>query len=62
MDRRKFLKILAISSIATAISPTTALAKVFSDKTINALKNSKYPGRIKPLNNFEISKPGKWLG
>ncbi len=62
MNRRKFLKILAATSVAAAISPTAAFAKVFSNKTIKALKNGKYPGKIKPLNSSEISKSAKWLG
>ncbi len=54
-DRRKFLKLLAFSALAGS-----ALAS-FAAKASDAVRRI-FPGRIKPLDNAQISKPGPWAG
>lgn len=52
MDRRKFLKILAVTAFAGS-----ALA-AFAAETVRRI----YPGPLKPLDYGKISKPGHWAG
>ena len=55
LSRRKFIKLLALSSIAGS-----ALA-AFASKAAEPLRKL-YPGPVKPLDYAEISKPGPWAG
>ena len=61
MNRRKFLKLLAATSFTAIIAPVS-FAQTLPRKIIMAIKNGKYPGKIKPINEAVISKEGIWRG
>ncbi|MCF7790714.1 MAG: hypothetical protein K9M56_01825 [Victivallales bacterium] len=62
MKRRKFLKILLFTVIGICFANILSLAEKYTKKTIRLIKNNKYPGRIKPINEETILKEGSWSG
>jgi len=62
MNRRNFLKILALGSLSATIAPLSTFARVLPKKILMAIKAGKYPGKIKSINDASIQKEGKWLG
>jgi len=63
IDRKNFIKILIVS---LCLIPVAKFADFCYEKGIRkvllAIKPTRYPGRLKPLDMSEISKPGKWIG
>ena len=62
MNRRKFLKLLAATSLTAIFAPLSTFAKTLPRKILMAIKAGKYPGKIKPINETIIQKMGKWRG
>ena len=60
-DRRRFLKLLALFSIAGS-SLVTALSAQSGPGENGKEPRKTYPGRIKPIDMSEIAKPGHWAG
>ena len=63
IDRRNFIKILIVS---LCLIPVAKFADLCYEKGIRkvllAIKPSKYPGKLKPLDMSEVAKPVKWIG
>ncbi|HJO92280.1 MAG TPA: hypothetical protein QF753_02670 [Victivallales bacterium] len=62
MKRRKFLKIIFSGIIFIYFSKFITYAQKLPISVLNAVKNGKYPGKIRLINGNEIMKKGKWLG
>ena len=62
MKRREFIKILGITVAGLIIFKPFTFAKNYTKKTLLAIKNGTYPGKIKTMNKEIISKEGRWLG
>jgi hypothetical protein len=62
MNRRKFLKLFAATSLSAVFLPLSTFAKTLPRKILMAIKTGKYPGKIKPINEIIIQKMGKWRG
>lgn len=62
LNKRDFFKLCGALS-AFLIMPSIKLsAKILPERYIEALRNTRYPGRIKTLNHERIAKKGEWLG
>ena len=63
IDRRNFIK---ISLVALCLIPFAKFADLCYEKGVRkvllAIKPSRYPGKLIPLDMSEVAKPGKWLG
>ncbi len=61
INRRDFLKLCGSAALLAA-SGANVLAGLLPRSVIRAIKTRKYPGKVIPLNEKEMEKPGKWIG
>lgn len=63
IDRKNFIK---ISLVVLCLIPFAKFADFCCGqgvrKVLLAIKPTRYPGRLIPLDMSQIAKPGKWLG
>jgi hypothetical protein len=62
MTRRQFIQIIASVGIVCAAGVRWLAAKTDVPYFLGALKARTFPGRVRPLDDDEIRKEGKWQG
>ena len=62
MKRRMFIKIVATAALFPAIAGGWLFRKVAAIRVIRAGQAKTYPGRIVPLAESGVSRPGRWNG
>lgn len=62
MTRRRFIQMIASIGILCAGGVRWLAAKTEITHFLRALKARTFPGRVRPLDDDEIRKEGKWQG
>jgi hypothetical protein len=60
--RRTFLGLLAGAGAAMALPLLPLLERILPARVTTAIRSRIYPGPIKPLDEGEVAKPGRWRG
>jgi hypothetical protein len=62
MTRRQFNRLILSAVIAGATSVRGFAARLTPSRFLKALKPQSFPGRLRPLDEAEVRKEGKWAG
>ncbi len=62
MSRRRFCRMVGVAAAATASSVWLLVKKTVPPRIVVALRTKTYPGEVRPIDETEIAKPGKWAG
>jgi len=62
MTRRRFIQRIAAAAILCVAGVRWVAAYMAPSRVLKALRPTAFPGRLRPLDDAEVRKEGKWKG